>query len=110
MSRVIIYSWIFIIRALIDSKFIFQHIMLLIRFLISCLIPDKPQWVATEMAKVEFARREAVNRLSSATTTPPSSGTAIIIPNSNNSSCDIQDTIFTDDLKLPVATEGTSRR
>lgn len=59
--------------------------MLLIRFLISCTIPDKPTWVATEMAKVEFARREAVNRLSSTTTTPPSSDPAETISTVANS-------------------------
>ncbi|XP_076764027.1 anoctamin 8 white walker isoform X2 [Xylocopa sonorina] len=42
-----------------------EHIMLGIRFIIICAIPDIPQWVATEMAKVEFLRREAVRRLSS---------------------------------------------
>lgn len=42
-----------------------EHIMLAIRFIIICAIPDIPNWVATEMAKVEFLRREAVRRLSS---------------------------------------------
>lgn len=42
-----------------------EHIMLIIRFVIVCAIPDMPSWIATEMAKVEFARREAVSRLSS---------------------------------------------
>ncbi|KAK2578147.1 hypothetical protein KPH14_001345 [Odynerus spinipes] len=42
-----------------------EHIMLAIRFVITCAIPDIPHWVATEMAKVEFLRREAVRRLSS---------------------------------------------
>ncbi|XP_043670194.1 anoctamin-8 [Vespula pensylvanica] len=42
-----------------------EHIMLAIRFIITCAIPDIPHWVATEMAKVEFLRREAVRRLSS---------------------------------------------
>ncbi|XP_015598083.1 anoctamin-8 isoform X2 [Cephus cinctus] len=42
-----------------------EHIMLAIRFVIICAIPDIPNWVATEMAKVEFLRREAVRRLSS---------------------------------------------
>uniref|UniRef100_A0A1B6E559 Anoctamin n=1 Tax=Clastoptera arizonana TaxID=38151 RepID=A0A1B6E559_9HEMI len=45
-----------------------EHVMLILRFLITCAIPDIPDWVATEMAKVEFARREAVSRLSSTTT------------------------------------------
>lgn len=54
--------------------------MFLIRFLVTCMIPDKPDWVATEIAKVEFARREALNRLSSATTTPPSSATVVSVP------------------------------
>lgn len=65
--------------------FVIQHVMLVIRFLISCAIPDKPDWVATEMAKVEFARREAVNRLSSTTTTPPSSTTVVTIPAKSHS-------------------------
>lgn len=45
--------------------------MLVLRFLISCIIPDVPEWVATEMAKVEFARREACRRLSSTTASTP---------------------------------------
>lgn len=70
--------------------------MLLIRFLVSCIIPDQPDWVATEMAKVEFARREAVNRLSSATTTPPSSATAVVtIPNAIDSAYGLPNTSFT---------------
>ncbi|XP_014238165.1 anoctamin-8 isoform X3 [Trichogramma pretiosum] len=47
-----------------------EHIMLALRFVINCAIPDIPSWVATEMAKVEFLRREAVRRLS--TTPSPS--------------------------------------
>jgi hypothetical protein len=47
-----------------------QHIMLSLRFIIMCAIPDLPEWVATEMAKVEFARREACRRLSSTTASP----------------------------------------
>ncbi|XP_063222140.1 anoctamin-8 [Bacillus rossius redtenbacheri] len=48
-----------------------EHIMLILRFAISCAIPDLPEWVATEMAKVEFSRREACRRLSSTATSPP---------------------------------------
>lgn len=82
--------------------------MLLIRFLISCLIPDKPNWVATEMAKVEFARREAVNRISSATTTPPSSGTTTTItaPSDTN----LRENLFLDNLKPHVGADSLSRR
>lgn len=47
-----------------------QHIMLSLRFIITCAIPDLPGWVATEMAKVEFARREACRRLSSTAASP----------------------------------------
>ncbi|XP_022912435.2 anoctamin-10 isoform X1 [Onthophagus taurus] len=36
-----------------------EHIMLCIRFIITCAIPDIPGWLATEMAKIEWARREA---------------------------------------------------
>lgn len=53
--------------------------MLMIRFLISCAIPDLPEWVATEMAKTEFARREAT-RLSFANTTPPPATTTAAPP------------------------------
>lgn len=45
-----------------------EHIMLILRFLISYAIPDLPEWVATEMAKVEFARREAVRKFSNSST------------------------------------------
>ncbi|KAJ8983111.1 hypothetical protein NQ317_001855 [Molorchus minor] len=44
-----------------------EHIMLIIRFIITCAIPDIPGWLATEMAKIEWARREASR---TATTTP----------------------------------------
>ncbi|KAJ8678510.1 hypothetical protein QAD02_014297 [Eretmocerus hayati] len=63
-----------------------EHIMLAIRFVIISAIPDIPSWVATEMAKVEFLRREAVRRLSS--TPSPSelqSGVVIGISTINNS-------------------------
>lgn len=46
-----------------------EHIMLVIRFVITCAIPDIPGWLATEMAKIEWARREASR---SANTTTPS--------------------------------------
>ncbi|KYN13438.1 Anoctamin-8 [Trachymyrmex cornetzi] len=54
-----------------------EHIMFAIRFVIICAIPDIPHWVATEMAKVEFLRREAVRRLSS-TPSPEQQPTTVI--------------------------------
>ncbi|CAH1966796.1 unnamed protein product [Acanthoscelides obtectus] len=45
-----------------------EHIMLVIRFIITCAIPDIPGWLATEMAKMEWARREAIR----GSNTPPS--------------------------------------
>lgn len=36
-----------------------EHIMLILHYLISYSIPDVPEWIATEIAKVEFARRQA---------------------------------------------------
>ena len=56
-----------------------EHIMLAIRFIIICAIPDIPNWVATEMAKVEFLRREAVRRLS--TTPSPDQQPSTVIGN-----------------------------
>ncbi|RLU27524.1 hypothetical protein DMN91_001328 [Ooceraea biroi] len=56
---------------------VLEHIMLAIRFVIICAIPDIPHWVATEMAKVEFLRREAVRRLSS-TPSPEQQPTTVI--------------------------------
>ncbi|KAE9536690.1 hypothetical protein AGLY_007092 [Aphis glycines] len=38
-----------------------EHIMLAFRCALSCLIPDVPQWIATEMAKTEYIRREAAS-------------------------------------------------
>lgn len=55
-----------------------EHIMLAIRFVISCVIPDIPSWVATEMAKVEFLRREAVRRLSSTPSPSEQQSTTVI--------------------------------
>lgn len=42
-------------------KHVLQHIMLAFRCALSFLIPDVPQWIATEMAKAEYIRREAVS-------------------------------------------------
>lgn len=47
----------------------FQHIMLVIRFIITCAIPDIPGWLAAEMAKIEWARREA-SRITNSTPSP----------------------------------------
>ncbi|CAG9859654.1 unnamed protein product [Phyllotreta striolata] len=46
-----------------------EHIMLVIRFIITCAIPDIPGWLATEMAKIEWARREA-SRITTNTPSP----------------------------------------
>ncbi|KAG5900570.1 hypothetical protein JTB14_022876 [Gonioctena quinquepunctata] len=46
-----------------------EHIMLVIRFIITCAIPDIPGWLATEMAKIEWARREA-SRITNNTPSP----------------------------------------
>jgi len=35
-----------------------QHLMLALKVAIACAIPDVPSWVATEMAKIEYKRRE----------------------------------------------------
>lgn len=43
--------------------------MLIIRFIITCAIPDIPGWLATEMAKIEWARREA-SRITNSTPSP----------------------------------------
>ncbi|XP_014486482.1 PREDICTED: anoctamin-8 isoform X3 [Dinoponera quadriceps] len=59
-----------------------EHIMFAIRFVIICAIPDIPHWVATEMAKVEFLRREAVRRLSS--TPSPEQQPATVIADGEN--------------------------
>lgn len=36
-----------------------EHLLLLLKSAIAFAIPDVPHWVQTEMAKVEFQRREA---------------------------------------------------
>lgn len=36
-----------------------EHLLLLLKSAIAFAIPDIPHWVQTEMAKVEFQRREA---------------------------------------------------
>lgn len=43
--------------------------MLIIRFIITCAIPDIPGWLAAEMAKIEWARREA-SRITTNTPSP----------------------------------------
>ena len=47
-----------------------EHIMLCIRFIITCVIPDIPSWLATEMAKIEWARRNASRLTTTATPSP----------------------------------------
>lgn len=47
-----------------------EHIMLCIRFLITCAIPELPSWLATEVAKLEWARREAGRLTATATPSP----------------------------------------
>uniref|UniRef100_T1IMB0 furin n=1 Tax=Strigamia maritima TaxID=126957 RepID=T1IMB0_STRMM len=42
---------------------VLEHITLTLKMAICRSIPDTPHWVATEMAKVEFNRREAVKKL-----------------------------------------------
>ncbi|KAB0803967.1 hypothetical protein PPYR_00937 [Photinus pyralis] len=55
-----------------------EHIMLCIHFLITCAIPDMPSWLATEMAKIEWARRE-ISRVSvTATPSPDDAMTKLI--------------------------------
>ncbi|XP_066152104.1 anoctamin-10 isoform X2 [Euwallacea fornicatus] len=47
-----------------------EHIMLVIRFIITCAIPDIPGWLASEMAKIEWARRNANRTINTATPSP----------------------------------------
>ncbi|XP_050715998.1 anoctamin-8-like isoform X3 [Eriocheir sinensis] len=49
---------------------VLEHIMIALKYGISYAIPDIPEWVATEMAKVEFQRREALRRLSTSNSPP----------------------------------------
>ena len=39
---------------------LFQHLVLASKFLLALSIPDTPQWVAEEKAKLEFMRRQAL--------------------------------------------------
>ncbi|XP_019755048.2 anoctamin-8 isoform X1 [Dendroctonus ponderosae] len=47
-----------------------EHIMFIIRFIITCAIPDIPGWLATEMAKIEWARRNSIRVGNTATPSP----------------------------------------
>ncbi|XP_053629795.2 anoctamin-10 isoform X2 [Cherax quadricarinatus] len=49
---------------------VLEHAMIALKYGISYAIPDIPEWIATEMAKVEFQRREALRRLSSSNSPP----------------------------------------
>lgn len=88
-----------------------EHVMLILRLLVTCAIPDLPDWVATEMAKVEFARREAVRRLSTtATCTPPPSNATTPPPTITNigrfvvspTTADQEETAEKETIKLEV--------
>lgn len=52
--------------------------MLCIRFIITCAIPDIPGWLATEMAKIEWARREASRLGNTATPSPDEASSKLI--------------------------------
>ena len=41
-------------------RFPFQHLVLGIKFAVAYAIPDIPEWVENEIAKMEFQRREAL--------------------------------------------------
>lgn len=58
---------------------VLEHVMLCIRFLITCAIPELPNWLATEMAKVEFARREAGKITATASPSPSEDTNAQLI-------------------------------
>lgn len=60
-----------------------EHIMLIIRFIITCAIPDIPSWLATEMAKIEWARREASRLNATPTATGPPSSSPSATPASS---------------------------
>lgn len=47
-----------------------EHIVLCVRFVITSVISDMPGWLATEMAKIEWARREAGRVAATATPSP----------------------------------------
>ena len=40
--------------------FFLQHFAILLKYVIHMAIPDIPGWVADEMAKLEYKRREAL--------------------------------------------------
>ncbi|XP_038950928.1 anoctamin-8 isoform X4 [Rattus norvegicus] len=49
-------------EAAIVSVVVLEHLALLVKYLIHAAIPDIPGWVAEEMAKLEYQRREAFKR------------------------------------------------
>ncbi|XP_038182229.1 anoctamin-8 isoform X1 [Arvicola amphibius] len=49
-------------EAAIVSVVVLEHLALLVKYLIHATIPDIPGWVAEEMAKLEYQRREAFKR------------------------------------------------
>lgn len=49
-------------EAAIVSVVVLEHLALLVKYLIHVAIPDIPGWVAEEMAKLEYQRREAFKR------------------------------------------------
>ena len=45
-----------------NQMFLFQHLMLLAKLLLTAAIPSVPDWVAQEMAKVEHRSRLVENQ------------------------------------------------
>ena len=75
---------------------IFQHLMLMLKLLISYAIPDIPSWVATEMAKIEYHRRE-IEKASSFAFLQSSSGLL-----SSSSAPSMTQSLETDDKSVQV--------
>lgn len=75
-----------------------EHIMLILRFLISYSIPDLPVWVAHEMAKVEFARREAVRKFSNSSNQDLNTTGFVVSPAGNGDN--EQEDVFVETSKL----------
>ncbi|XP_066983808.1 anoctamin-10-like isoform X8 [Macrobrachium rosenbergii] len=88
---------------------VLEHAMIALKYGISYAIPDIPDWVATEMAKVEFQRREALRRLSSSNSPPTREDSQPPSPRRRSSKASPAETIDEDEVLSSIDVENEAR-
>ncbi|XP_069166771.1 anoctamin-10 isoform X3 [Procambarus clarkii] len=87
---------------------VLEHAMIALKYGISYAIPDIPEWIATEMAKVEFQRREALRRFSTSNSPPTREDSQPSSPRRRSFRTSPTSTIDEDEVLSPA--ESSSQR